>query len=31
MADTTTKPLPSTLSVGLARTKLEVREFFREK
>lgn len=31
MADSTTKPLPSTLSVGLARTKLEVREFFREK
>ncbi|MEU4295169.1 ABC transporter permease [Kribbella sp. NPDC026596] len=32
MADTlTTKPLPSTLSVGLARTKLEVREFFRER
>ena len=28
---TTTKPLPSTLSVGLARTKLEVREFFRER
>ncbi|MEV8372692.1 ABC transporter permease [Kribbella sp. NPDC056861] len=27
----TTKPLPSTLSVGLARTKLEVREFFRQK
>jgi ABC-2 type transport system permease protein len=31
MADTTTKPLPATLSVGLARTKLEVREFFRER
>jgi ABC-2 type transport system permease protein len=27
----TTRPLPSTMSVGLARTKLEVREFFREK
>jgi ABC-2 type transport system permease protein len=26
-----TKRLPSTLAVGLARTKLEVREFFREK
>lgn len=25
------KPLPSTLAVGLARTKLEVREFFRER
>ena len=31
MADTTTKPLPSTVSIGLARTKLEVREFFRER
>lgn len=32
MATTTSKrPLPSTLSVGVARTKLEVREFFREK
>ena len=31
MADTTTKPLPSTLSIGLARTRLEVREFFRER
>jgi ABC-2 type transport system permease protein len=29
--NTTTKPLPSTLQVGLARTKLEVREFFRER
>jgi len=31
MANTTAKPLPSTLSVGLARTRLEVREFFRER
>ncbi|NEA37151.1 ABC transporter permease [Streptomyces sp. SID13031] len=29
--NSTAKPLPSTLSVGLARTKLEVREFFRER
>jgi ABC-2 type transport system permease protein len=29
--NTTGKPLPSTLSVGVARTKLEVREFFRER
>jgi len=29
MADT--KALPSTLSIGLARTRLEVREFFRER
>ncbi|WBQ03098.1 ABC transporter permease [Kribbella sp. CA-293567] len=27
----TTRPLPSTLSLSLARTRLEVREFFREK
>ncbi|WP_328321688.1 ABC transporter permease [Kribbella sp. NBC_00382] len=27
----TNKPLPSTMAVGLARTKLEVREFFRER
>jgi ABC-2 type transport system permease protein len=31
MAVTTPKPLPSTMSLGLARTKLEVREFFRER
>lgn len=31
MADTSAKPLPSTLSVGVARTRLEVREFFRER
>ncbi|MFC6156031.1 ABC transporter permease [Kribbella jiaozuonensis] len=36
MANTTTqrptsKALPSTLAIGLARTKLEVREFFRER
>ncbi|MDX6280473.1 MAG: type transport system permease protein [Kribbellaceae bacterium] len=27
----TNKPLPSTMAVGLARTRLEVREFFRER
>ncbi|MFI5708805.1 ABC transporter permease [Kribbella sp. NPDC051620] len=27
----TSKPLPSTMAVGVARTKLEVREFFRER
>ena len=31
MAQPTLKPLPSTMAVGLARTKLEVREFFRER
>ncbi|MDX6262453.1 MAG: type transport system permease protein [Kribbellaceae bacterium] len=29
--NTANKPLPSTMAVGLARTKLEVREFFRER
>jgi ABC-2 type transport system permease protein len=28
---TITKPLPSTVAVGLSRTKLEVREFFRQR
>ncbi len=31
MADTTTKPLPSPLTVGLSRTRLEVKQFFRER
>ncbi|GAA0953330.1 ABC transporter permease [Kribbella koreensis] len=29
--NTTDKPLPSTMAIGVARTKLEVREFFRER
>jgi ABC-2 type transport system permease protein len=28
---TTTKPLPSAMAVGLSRTKLEVKQFFRER